>query len=73
MRTIGDADGRLWDVAVTQASYGLHYLVFASRQGDDVRKSALAASTSADAEQELGGLSDSELLARLQEAEPWAS
>ncbi len=73
MRTIGDTNGRLWDVAVAQASYGAHYLVFAARAGGELRKSALVAANSIDAEQELARLSDSDLRGRLAQAEPWSS
>lgn len=71
MRTVHDRDARLWDVAVAQASYGAHYLVFSARVGGELRKSPLAAVNRIDAEQELGALSEEELVMRLRQAEPW--
>ncbi len=71
MRTVRDGEARLWDVAVAQASYGAHYLVFSARVGGELRKSALAATTRLDAERELRALSEDELRTCLREAEPW--
>lgn len=70
MRTITGEDGRTWDVAVQQASYGAHYLMFAARGSDEIRQVLMTASTHIDAEIELAGLSDSDLKTRLTELEP---
>lgn len=70
MRTITSDDGQLWDVAVQQASYGAHYLLFAARGSDELRQALMAASTNIDAERELAGLSDEDLLTRLSELAP---
>ncbi|HSH43962.1 MAG TPA: hypothetical protein VK973_17700 [Arenicellales bacterium] len=70
MRTITSEDGQLWDVAVQQASYGAHYLLFAARGSDEIRQALMAASTHIDAERELAGFSDEQLLSRLSELQP---
>jgi len=70
MRTITDADGRLWDVAVQPASYGAHYLLYAVRGGGEIRQALMAASSQIAAERELAGYSDDDLLNRLGGLEP---
>jgi len=70
MRTITSDDGQLWDVTVQQASYGAHYLLFAARGSDEIRQALMAASTHIDAERELAGFSDEQLITRLSELEP---
>lgn len=73
MRTITAEDGRTWDVAVQQASYGAHYLMFAARGDGEIRQALMVASTHIAAERELAELSDADLenrLAELDAAEP---
>lgn len=70
MRTIEDKNGRVWDVAVTAASYGMHYLVFAARAQHDIRQTPMTASTLFDAERELAALTEEELRASLASAIP---
>lgn len=70
MRTITSDDGQLWDVAVQQASYGAHYLLFAARGSDEIRQALMTAATHIEAERELAGLSDEYLVTRLAELEP---
>jgi len=70
MRTITSDDGRTWDVAIHQASYGMHYLLFAARGSDEMRQSLIAASTQIEAERELDGLSDKYLQSLLKELHP---
>lgn len=70
MRTITSEDGQLWDVAVQQASYGAHYLMFAARGSEEIRQALMAASTHIDAERELSELSDEDLVTRLAELAP---
>ena len=81
MRTITSEDGQTWDVAVQQASYGAHYLLFAARGTDEIRQALMTASTRIGAERELAELSDEALISRLMELdasdpgdppEPWA-
>ncbi len=70
MRTIIGEDGRTWDVAVQQASYGAHYLMFAARGSDEIRQALMVASTHIEAERGLAELSDDGLRTRLSELEP---
>jgi hypothetical protein len=70
MRTIEDENGRVWDVAVAAASYGMHYLVFAVRGEHDIRQIPMTASTLFDAEQELAALTEEELHRHLANAAP---
>lgn len=70
MRTITSKDGQLWDVAVQQASYGAHYLLFAARGSDETRQALMTASTHIAAERELAELTDEALLDRLAELAP---
>jgi len=70
VRTIEDKNGRVWDVAVTAASYGMHYLVFAARAQHDIRQTPMTASTLFDAERELAALTEEELRASLASAIP---
>jgi hypothetical protein len=70
MRTIEDESGRVWDVAVAAASYGMHYLVFAARAQHDIRQAPMTASTLFDAEQELAALTEEELHRSLAGAVP---
>ena len=70
MRTINSEDGETWDVAVQQASYGAHYLLFAARGSNEVRRTLMSASSHIDAERELSGLSDAQLRGTLRELEP---
>jgi hypothetical protein len=65
MRTITSEDGQIWDVAVQEASYGAHYLLFAARGSDEIRQALMAASTRIGAERELAELSDEVLESRL--------
>lgn len=76
MRTIMSHDGRTWDVAIHQASYGMHYLLFAARGSDEMCQSLIAASTQIEAERELDELSDDDLkslLAGLDPVDPTAA
>lgn len=70
MRTITGDDGQVWDVAVQQASYGAHYLLFAARGSDEIRQSPMSASTQIGAERELADLSNDELKSTLQGLQP---
>jgi len=70
MRRIESDDGQTWDVAVHQASYGAHYLLFAARGTEEMRQSLMAAQTQIDAERELAGLTDEYLKSLLMELEP---
>lgn len=71
MRSIRDGQGRHWDVAVSQESYGTVAVYFAVRAGSEVRRDVLEAQNAINGEQELAALSDDELRARLDAAEPF--
>ncbi len=72
MRTIVDQNGRLWDVVTGRESYGVRVLLYCSRDGNAVRKSALDSTSSLFAENEFQLLSDYELRQRLAHAEIWS-
>jgi hypothetical protein len=65
-----DENGRVWDVAVAAASYGMHYLVFAARTHHDIRQTPMTASTLLNAERELAALTEEELRILLASAVP---
>lgn len=71
MRSFDDAQGRQWDAALLDASYGNILLIFSARQGQDIRQQLLSAEHQAEAEQQLAALTDDELRSRLEEAQPW--
>lgn len=68
MRSIKGEDGRHWDVFVGKASYGEMMLLFACRDGDEVRKDPLASDNPLDAERALAALTESQLHERLRRA-----
>lgn len=71
MRMFEDTEGRLWDAAVAQESYGSLVLVFAERSGAEMRKAQLDASTQIEAEAELHAMSEEALRAQLADAPRW--
>jgi hypothetical protein len=71
MREIVDAGGRRWDAVVGKESWGTLVVLFSPRGEGDPRKSTLRAETTLDAERELEGMSEEELLTRLATSEPW--
>lgn len=71
MRTLLDAAGRVWDVAVGDGSYGNVHLIFAVRGANDIRMRLLEQSSRFEAEQMLLRLSAAELEALLARAEKW--
>lgn len=71
MRTFDDPNGRCWDVAVSEESYGTQRLIFAARNGGELRAHELTVSSRFEAEQVLLRLSDSELNALLAAAPAW--
>jgi len=73
MRSFDDDRGATWDVALERGSYGAYFLIFAQRSGGDLRRTTLAASTFAEAQQEFAGLTLAGLRARLAAADPWDS
>ncbi len=71
VRTFEDAAGRRWDVAVSEESYGMLRLLFAARDGSELRAHALEVSSRGDAERILLALGETELLALLGAALAW--
>lgn len=72
MRVFEGPEGGLWDVAVAQESYGVLVLVFADRNGAEIRKAELASSTQIEAEAELDAMSEETLREQLARAPRWA-
>ncbi len=71
MRSFEDAEGNIWDVSLGRESWGTLVLLFARRQGDEVRKTMLASETALEAEAELDALTEEELRERLVRSQPW--
>jgi hypothetical protein len=71
MRTFQDDTGRYWDAAVSEESYGVQRLIFAARQGNEMRSRELEVYSRADAEQWLLGLEVPELRELLASAVAW--
>ncbi len=71
VRTFEDATGRCWDAAVSEESYGTQRLLFAVRNGSELRAHVLEVSSRGDAERILLALSETELLALLAAALEW--
>ncbi len=71
MRSFEDADGRHWQAALLEASYGQVLLLFSPLGGNDIRRSSLPAEKLADAEVQLAALGEEELRAMLATAVPW--
>lgn len=71
MRIFQDEQGRTWDVTLGRESWGTLVLLFALREGSEVRKTVLASETALDAQGELDALTEEELRARLAASQPW--
>lgn len=71
MRSFEDANGNIWDVSLGRESWGTLVLLFARRQGDEVRKTILASETTLEAQTELDTLAEEELRERLARSQPW--
>lgn len=71
MRCFDDAQGRQWDAALLDASYGNILLIFSARQGQDIRQQLLGAENQAQADAQLAAFSDDELRTQLDLAQPW--
>lgn len=74
MRTFDDAQGRSWQAALMDASYGGVVLVFGRIGGSEVLQKNLEANVTniTAAEALLAGLDDAGLRAFLAEAVPWS-
>lgn len=72
MRNFDDEQGRHWQAALLDGSYGSTWVVF-SRLGDDgVRKAELSAENMRLAERELLDMDTAQLRALLASSEPWS-
>ncbi|MDQ2068707.1 hypothetical protein [Natronospira bacteriovora] len=70
LRTIKDQSGETWEVVRGHESYGAMVILFCCTRDQRVMKSYIFADNALDADSEIDGLSDDELLQRLDEAEP---
>lgn len=61
MRDFLDPAGRRWDVTVGKESWGTLVLLFAAREGGEVRRSVLREETARDAGLALAAMTDEEL------------
>lgn len=71
MRTFDDPQGRRWQAALLEASYGHIMLLFDSIEGSEVRQKLLDADHLAEAEAWLPTLGDDALRALLAQSSPW--
>lgn len=71
MRRFHDSDGLEWTVALSPASYGSVTLMFAAPADTAIYWLSLEATTAAEAQELLDGLSDGDLRERLARAEQW--
>ncbi|MBN8728335.1 MAG: hypothetical protein J0H15_11635 [Xanthomonadales bacterium] len=71
MRSFTDADGRRWQAALLDASYGEVLLVFSPAQGAGNRASPLAAGNLAEAMGEFAALDEAGLQRLLGQSEPY--
>ena len=71
MRSFDDTEGRRWQAALLEASYGSVMLVLSPMDGTDVVQHLLGSDNLADAEAELAALDDAALIALLAQAQPW--
>lgn len=71
VRTFDDSQGRGWQAALLEASYGNIALVFSPLRGDGLRQLVMQAETLPEAEAQLAALDTAGLCALLQEAQPW--
>ncbi len=73
MRTLDDAQGNHWQVALMDGSYGRVELIFGRIGGDQVLHMALDAEVAniGEAEELIAKLDDADLRAYLAQATPW--
>ena len=71
MRTFDDPQGRPWQAALLEASYGSIALVFSPLHGDGLRRLPMPAQTLTEAEAELAALDAAALRSLLDRAQPW--
>ena len=71
MRTFNDKDGRRWQAALLEASYGYVLLTFNPFDGDGISQVQMDADTLFEADGLLRGYAESELQELLARARPW--
>lgn len=71
MRTFTDNQGKPWQAALLEASYGNIMLVFSPMHGDGIRQQLLGVENLAEGEAQLAELDEAGLLAMLDDADPW--
>lgn len=71
MRTFDDPQGRPWQAALLEASYGSIALVFSPLHGDGLRSLSMPAQTLTEAEAALAALEVADLRGLLERARPW--
>ncbi len=71
MRSFTDAEGKAWQAALLDASYGNICLLFSPLRGNDIRQHPMPADNMAEAEEQFAGLDDDALRALLAGAGPW--
>lgn len=71
VRTFDDSEGRRWQAAVLDASYGVILLVFSPLQGDGIRRSQLQVVNLAEGLDWIAAADEDMLRAQLGDAFPW--
>jgi hypothetical protein len=71
MRTFEDDDGRRWQAALLEASWGNVLLLFSALDGDDTRQQLLDAQNMSEAVTRVATMSVDELRALLSTASAW--
>lgn len=71
MRTFNDKDGRRWQAALLEASYGYVLLTFNPFDGDGISQVQMDADTLVEAGGMLRAYDEAELQALLARARPW--
>lgn len=71
MRSFEDDQGRLWQAALLDGSYGNVLLIFSLLRGEDLRKQVMQAENLAQAQDQLAVLDEAGLLEALAAADPW--
>lgn len=71
MRTFNDTDGRRWQAALLEASYGYVLLTFNPFDGDEISQVQMDADTLLEAGDMLRAYEESELQELLARARPW--
>ena len=71
VRTFDDTDGRRWQAAVLDASYGMILLVFSPLHGDAIRRCQLQVVNLAEGQDWIAAADEDALREQLGAADPW--